>query len=78
MLAVAGTDKNLECVKHLLKNKASTDVKDDSGNTLLHIAAQAGNNKIIEYLGKSLTDVEIFERNAQGETALNICTKLKN
>merc|ERR1719171_1582883 len=58
MLSVAGSDKNLECIKLLLKNKATYDVKDEAGNTLLHIAAYAGNNEILEYLGKSL-DIEI-------------------
>ena len=78
MLAVAGSDKNLECIKLLLKNKAAFDLRDEHGNTLLHIAAYAGNNEILEYLGKSLPDIEIFERNALGETALSICSKLKN
>lgn len=77
MLAVAGDDKNLECVKTLLKNKANYKVVDQYENNLLHIAAMNGNNKIIEYLGKNL-DIEIFARNSKGETALNICSAAKN
>lgn len=77
MLAVAGSDNNIECVKTLLKNKANYQVVDTADNNLLHIAALNGNNKILEYLGKNL-DIEIFGRNSKGETPLNICTALKN
>lgn len=77
MLAVAGDDKNLECVKTLLKNKANYKVTDQFDNNLLHIAAMNGNNKILEYLGKNL-DIEIFARNNKGETPLNIVSAAKN
>lgn len=44
MLAVAGTDANLECVQSLVSNKANVSVMDFNGNTLLHLAAIHGNN----------------------------------
>jgi ankyrin repeat protein len=44
MLAVAGTDSNLECVKLLLQKGANYKVEDEYGNNLHHIAAINGNN----------------------------------
>jgi len=77
MLAVAKSDKCLECVKLLLQNDASPNVKDEAGNNLLHLAALNGNNAILDYLSKNLK-INIFERNQKGETALNICQLNKN
>ena len=77
MLAVAKGDKCLECVKTLLQNEADSTVKDEDGNNLLHIAASNGNNKILDYLSKNLK-INIFDRNNQGETPLNICQSNKN
>ena len=77
LLAVAKSDDNLDCVKALLKYGANFHVKDEYGNTLLHVAALNGNNKIIGYIAKNLK-IRIFERNQDGETALNICTTTKN
>jgi ankyrin repeat protein len=72
MLAVAGGDKNLECVKQL-SQLSSIDINctDSHGNTLLHIASIYGNNDILEYL---LTKkiLNILERNSNGDTALSI------
>ena len=76
MLAVAGSDKNLECVKTLLNHRADSKAKDCFDNTVLHIAALNGNNQILDYLSKNLSN--IFDRNSEGETALNVCQKLKN
>ena len=77
MLAVAGSDANIECVKTLLKHKANQKAFDKNGNTLLHIAAINSNNKILDYLGKNL-DMDIFARNKKGDTALTICQNMKN
>ena len=72
MLAVAGGDQNLECVRCLLSNKANTSITDSFGNTLLHIAAIYGSNDILRYLIQNLKQINIFERNNNGETALSI------
>lgn len=77
LLAVAKSDDNLECAKSLLKFGANVHVKDDYGNTLLHVAALNGNNKTLSYIAKNLK-INMFERNQDGETALNICSTLKN
>ena len=50
MLAVAGGDQNLECVRCLLSLKANTTMTDTYGNTLLHIAVIYGSNDILKYL----------------------------
>ena len=71
-------DANLETVKNLLKIGCKFTMTDELGNTLLQIAALAGNNKTIDYLAKSLPGLDIFARNARGETALSICAQLKN
>ena len=77
MLSVARGEDNLECSKTLLKNGANFNCKDEYGNTVLHIAAMNGNNKALNYLSKNLK-INLFERNQSGETALNICSTLKN
>lgn len=77
MLSVAKGEDNLECTKTLLKNGANFNVKDDFGNTVIHVAAMNGNNKALNYLSKNLR-INLFERNQSGETALNICNTLKN
>jgi ankyrin repeat protein len=38
-LAIAKSDENLDCAKLLLKSGANMKVRDDFGNTLLHVAA---------------------------------------
>lgn len=78
MLAVAKGDECLECVKVLLRNDANWKMTDEQGNTLLHIASKNQNNKILDYLTKNLTNINICERNEGGETALSICQGLKN
>ena len=72
MLAVARDDSNLDCVKLLLQKGADYKVLDEYGNTLHHIAALNGNNLIMDYLAKNLK-IELFSRNAKGDTALSIC-----
>lgn len=72
MLAVTSKDSTVECVKVLLGEGADFKCKDDFGNTVLHLAAVNGNNKMIEFIAKNLK-IDIFERNKAGETALGIC-----
>ena len=70
MLATASeADKNLSCFKALLKSGANFKAKDSYGNSVFHIAALYSNNTIMSYIVKNL-NVDIFERNSQGETAL--------
>jgi ankyrin repeat protein len=77
MLAVSRDDKNLDCVKILLQAGADFTSKDSYGNTVIHLAAMNGNNKILDYLSKNLK-INIFERNKVGDTALSVCTASKN
>ena len=77
MLACASPESNLETVKLLLTSKADPTVIDTNGNTLLHIAAAAGRNIILEYLLKNCK-IDAFARNKAGNTALTICKKTKN
>ena len=78
MLAVANGDKGgLESLKVLLLNGANFSNKDYYDNSLLHIAALNNNNKILDWLLKNLK-IGIFDRNKNGETALNICQTNKN
>jgi ankyrin repeat protein len=77
MLCVAKGDENLDCVKMLLRHSADYKRKDEYNNTILHIAAINGSNKILEYIAKHLK-VDIFDRNKSGETALSICKTIKN
>jgi len=72
MLCVARDDANLDCVKTLLTAKADFTTLDIFNNSVLHIAAINGNNKILEYLAKNLK-IDIFARNKDGETALTLC-----
>ena len=77
MLACASPQSNLETVKLLLARKANSKITDTYGNTLIHIAAAAGNSEILDYLVKSC-DIDAFARNKAGDTALTICMKEKN
>ena len=78
MLAVANGDKGgLESLNVLLLNGANFSNKDYYDNSLLHIAALNNNNKILDWLLKNLK-IGIFDRNRNGETALNICQTNKN
>ena len=77
MLAVAKGDENFDCLQALLTHGANFNCKDEYENNLLHIAARYGNNKILDYLAKNLK-LDVFARNSNGETALNICHTTKN
>ena len=72
MLAAFAEVSDLNIVKFLLQKGADYKVKDDYGNSLLHIAAIYGKNSILEYFIKNLK-IEMFSRNLKGETALSIC-----
>ena len=72
MLAVTRSDENLDCVKTLLNHGASYDgLTDNFGNTVIHLAAMNGNNKILDYLTKTLK-TDMFSRNKKGESALSL------
>ena len=76
MLAVAGGDENLECIKVLLAHGADPNCKDDNKNTLLHIAAKYRRNKILEYLVENNAIILYSGKNM--ETALDICKRNRN
>ena len=79
MLAAASQSKtNIDCLKSLLAKDANYKAKDSYDNSLLHIAAIYNNNNIIKYIVKSVKKLDIFARNQDGETALNICSSQKN
>lgn len=67
----------MDCLKLLLQKGADFNKKDSFDNSILHIAAINGNNKMIDYISKNVK-IDIFGRNVNGETALNICIALKN
>lgn len=75
-LAAAGSGKNLECVKLLLQAGANYACKDDAENNLLHVASQAQNFAVLEYLVKN-ADIQIWDRNSKGQTPLNVCEAIK-
>ena len=77
MLAVAGGDSNVDIVKALLNSKADFKKTDEFGNSILHIAAMNSNNKMMDFIAKTLK-IDIFGRNKDGETALSICQTNKN
>ena len=47
MLAIAGGNKNLECVEILIHHGANINCRDKFGNNLFHIAALYNNNEIL-------------------------------
>ena len=71
MLAVSRDDENLEAVKILLQHGANFEVKDTLGNSVIHLAAMNGCNKILDYLTKNLK-TDMFSRNNKGESPLNL------
>jgi ankyrin repeat protein len=71
MLAVSRDDENLECVKTLLQHGANFETRDSLGNSVIHLAAMNGNNKILDYLTKNLK-TDMFSRNKKGESALSL------
>ena len=77
MLSAAGEKEKLETFKCLLKYGASFNCVDEYQNTILHIAAKYGHNKILKHVAENL-NINIFSRNKDGETALNICVSNKN
>jgi ankyrin repeat protein len=60
-----------------LTEGANFKCKDEFGNTILHLAAINGNNKMIDYISKNVK-IDIFVRNKSGDTALSICQDAKN
>ena len=66
---------HIEIFEALLNAKASVDVKNNIGETALHIAARNGNTQIFDLL---LTKVDVDIRDASGKTALEIAESQKN
>lgn len=59
MLACASPKESLDCVRCLLSEGANFKSKDEFGNTILHLAAMNGNNKMIDYISKNVK-IDIF------------------
>ena len=78
MLSIAGGGQNVECTKLLVSKGAEVSVKDQTGNTLLHIAALSGNNDALEFLLNNSHKLNVFERNEKGETPLSIAQEKKD
>ena len=78
MLAVVSPNCDLECIKTLLSNKADySTIEKTTGNNILHLCAErCPSDKVFEYLFKNLK-IDLFQRNAAGETPLSICQNLK-
>lgn len=75
-LMMAAETNNAEIVDLLLKNKADPNIKNQDGNTALHVAAQKGNHSIIQVLllqGK--TDPHIL--NKTDRTPLQVAVQNK-
>lgn len=77
MLACASNFDSLSCVQLLLRNQADHTCTDAHENTLLHVAAMNDNNNVLYHL-VSKVKIDLFARNKNGETALNICQQKKN
>jgi ankyrin repeat protein len=77
MLACASSFDSIKCVKLLLRNQADHTCQDAQENTLLHVAAMNDNNTVLHHL-VSYVKLDLFARNKNGETALNICQQKKN
>lgn len=78
MLSIAGGGQNIECTKLLVSKGAEVNVKDQSGSTLLHIAAIYSNNNALEFLLNNSHKLNVFERNQNGETPLSIAQEKKD
>ena len=80
MFAVANMQDTPKCLMVLeilhpeMKLEQFIDLR---GNTLLHIAASAGNNNLLKYL-KAETNIDLDARNKKGMTALDICINEQN
>ncbi len=78
MLAISGTSfKCLDCIKFLLTQNANFGLKDHDQNTVLHLCAIFGNNKALEWITKNVK-VDVFARNAKGETVMSIAKEKNN
>ncbi|KAF3644194.1 ankyrin repeat-containing protein BDA1 [Capsicum chacoense] len=55
---------------HRTDNREILDWKDNSGSTVLHIAAQTGQVEVVKYLTKERVDLDV--RNPENKTALDI------
>jgi ankyrin repeat protein len=66
---------NLQSLKYLMENKADANATDGVGKTLLHIAAESGQNEILKYL----LDNKIGDVNARynGSPYRSFITELK-
>jgi len=79
MLAVVSENGNLDVIKQLLASQSNFNIREKStGNNILHLAAIYPKLEIIDYLGRSLNQEMLFERNQKGDTPLSIVETNKN
>jgi ankyrin repeat protein len=67
-LAVAG--RHTECCRVLLFSGADVDEKNSTGNTCMHVAAEAGSQEVMELLFEFQASLNI--RNADGKCAIAV------
>lgn len=72
MLAVVAKHQNIEVIEFLLTFNANYYQKDDSKNSVLHLSALYGRNKVMKFILEKLK-LNINERNSNNLTALDIC-----
>lgn len=65
-------EKNLDGVKLLIEKGANTDVRNDHGTSILHLAALHGNLDIMEYLVNE-KGISIEVKNSKNATPLHYC-----
>ena len=61
---------NFECVKLLIQANANLDIKDNDGNTPLHLASRYGLDKNVEMLIKAGANLDIL--NNKNQTAEDV------
>jgi len=78
-LAIASPYSSLQVVKMLMANDSNQRVKvKGTQDNLLHLCAKYfSNNDVLKYLVEN-SKLDIFERNAAGETVLTICQQKGN
>lgn len=78
-LALVTSNQRLEVVKLLFGHDANHNVREAvTNNNILHLAARySTNEQVLEYVVKN-AKLDIFERNADGDTPLTICRSVQN
>jgi hypothetical protein len=77
MLAIISPHSDIDIIKTLLAASANVQILErNTSNNLIHIAAlHCDNIDVFTYLVRNL-NIDIFQRNLQGETAFSICQSI--